>query len=297
MTARLLDGRAVADTLLDGVRDEVTAFVAAHGRAPVLATVLVGDDPASATYVRMKANRCAKVGITSRRVELDATVDTAELVRRVTELSDDPGVDGILLQHPVPEHLDERAAFEAITPAKDVDGVTRASFARTAFHEGGYPSATPGGILRLLDAYDIPLAGKHAVILGRSAILGRPLGMLLLGRDATVTYCHSRTDGLTGHVRAADLVVAAVGRPGLVRGEWIKPGAVVVDAGYADNTGDVDFDGAAERASAITPVPGGVGPMTIATLLAQTVEAAWAHEADRGGAAAPVSAVDGKEGR
>ncbi|SFJ96434.1 methylenetetrahydrofolate dehydrogenase (NADP+) / methenyltetrahydrofolate cyclohydrolase [Amycolatopsis sacchari] len=274
MTARILDGRATSAAMLDRVREEVAEFSREHGRVPVLATVLVGDDPASHTYVRMKANRCAKVGMESRRVELDAGISTETLVKTIRELSADPAVDGILLQHPVPGHIDERAAFEAIDPAKDVDGVTRTSFARMAFDEGGFASATPGGIMALLDAYEIPLSGKHAVVVGRSPILGKPVGMLLLARDATVTYCHSRTRDLAEHVARADIVVAAVGRPELIRGEWIKPGAVVVDAGYADNRGDVEYEAAAERASFITPVPGGVGPMTIATLLAQTVRAA-----------------------
>lgn len=279
MTAQILDGRATSAALLERVRQEVSEFVGEYGRVPVLATVLVGDDPASHTYVRMKANRSAKVGMRSRRIELDASVTTETLVQHIRDLSEDPGVDGILLQHPVPEHIDERAAFEAIDPAKDVDGVTRTSFATTAFGEGGFKSATPGGIMALLDAYDIPLKGKHAVVVGRSAILGRPVGMLLLTRDATVTYCHSHTVGLAERVTEADVVVAAVGRPGLIRGEWVKPGAVVVDAGYADDSGDVEYEAASERASYITPVPGGVGPMTIATLLAQTVQAARQREA------------------
>lgn len=282
MTAEILDGRAVAATILDRVASEVARFTDAHGRAPLLATVLVGDDPASHTYVRMKANRCATVGMRSRRIELDDTTTTEQLVSRIRELSDDPEVDGILLQHPVPGHIDERAAFEAIVPSKDVDGVTRASFAAMAFDEGGFRSATPGGIMALLDAYDIPLEGRHAVVVGRSPILGKPVGMLLLARDATVTYCHSRTVDLAERIAEADVVVAAVGRPGLIRGDWIKPGAVVVDAGYADNTGDVDYTVAAERASYITPVPGGVGPMTIATLLEQTIRAAWNHQAAHG---------------
>jgi methylenetetrahydrofolate dehydrogenase (NADP+)/methenyltetrahydrofolate cyclohydrolase len=284
MSAQLLDGRAVSATILDRVRKEVAEFVGEYDRVPTLATVLVGDDPASHTYVRMKANRCAEVGIRSRRIELDAEITTTEVVERIRQLSDDPAVDGILLQHPVPHHIDERAAFEAIAPSKDVDGVTRTSFATMAFDEGGFHSATPGGIMALLDAYDIPLAGKHAVVVGRSPILGKPVGMLLLARNATVTYCHSRTRGLADHVAEADIVVAAVGQPALIRGDWIRPGAVVVDAGYADNSGDVEFEAAATRASHITPVPGGVGPMTIATLLAQTIWAAQAHQsATKGG--------------
>jgi len=274
MNATLLDGRAVAAATLDRVRDEVTEFVAMRGRKPVLATVLVGDDPASHTYVRMKTNRGAAVGMTSRRVELAASVSTVDVVARVRELSADPEVDGILVQHPLPAHVDERMVFEAIDPAKDVDGVTCASFGAMAFGAPGFASATAGGIMALLDAYDVRLAYRQAVVIGRSPILGRPMGMLLLARDATVTYCHSRTIDLATHVAEADVVVAAAGRPGLVRGKWIKQGAVVVDAGYADDAGDVEYVVAAERASLITPVPGGVGPMTIATLLAQTARAA-----------------------
>jgi methylenetetrahydrofolate dehydrogenase (NADP+)/methenyltetrahydrofolate cyclohydrolase len=287
VTAQILDGRAVAAGILDDVKHDVGEFIKEYGRVPVLATVLVGDDPASHTYVRMKANRCRDVGMNSRRIELDASITTETLVSTIRELSEDPEVDGILLQHPVPDHIDERAAFEAITPSKDVDGVTRTSFAMMAFDEGGFASATPGGIMALLDAYDIPLAGKHAVVVGRSPILGKPVGMLLLARDATVTYCHSRTADLAEQVSRADVVVAAAGRPELIRGEWIKPGAVVVDAGYADNRGDVEFEAAKERASYITPVPGGVGPMTIATLLAQTIRAARAHETARQNSAIP----------
>ena len=247
-------------------------------RQPCLATVLVGDDPASHTYVAMKVNRCRSTGMQSRRIDLPATTTTSTLVGMLAELSADPDVDGILLQHPVPAQVDERAAFEAIDPAKDVDGVTRSSFGSMAFAEPGFVSCTPGGIMRLLDAYDITVAGQDAVVVGRSAILGKPVGMLLLARDATVTYCHSRTTDLVGHVGRADIVVAAVGRPEFIQGSWIKPGAIVIDAGYnPGNVGDVEFSAAAERASHITPVPGGVGPMTIAVLLAQTLDAAESH--------------------
>jgi methylenetetrahydrofolate dehydrogenase (NADP+)/methenyltetrahydrofolate cyclohydrolase len=275
MTAQILDGTAVAAALVADVATRAAAYAQRVGRAPRLATVLVGDDPASHTYVKMKQNRCRQAGLESVRVELDASTTTEELVDRVRELASDAVVDGILLQHPVPAGIDEHAAFEAIGADKDVDGVTLASFAAMSFSEPGFASCTPGGIVRLLDAYDIPVAGKHAVVVGRSRILGKPVGMLLLERDATVTFCHSRTTDLARHVAAADLVVAAVGRPELVRGEWIKPGAVVVDAGYnPGNVGDVEYGAAAARASWITPVPGGVGPMTIATLLAQTMDGA-----------------------
>ena len=277
MPATLLDGRAVSERLHAATTKRARAYTAAHGRQPCLATVLVGDDPASATYVRMKVNKSRAVGIESRRLDLPADTTTGALLDVLDGLSADPGVDGILLQHPVPPQVDERAAFEAIHPGKDVDGVTRTSFARMAFGEPGFSSATPGGIMRLLDAYDVALEGRHAVVIGRSAILGLPVGMLLLARNATVTYCHSRTVDLAAEVARADLVVAAVGRAELVRGDWVRPGAVVVDAGYnAGNVGDVDQEGARQRASLLTPVPGGVGPMTIAVLLAQTLDAAEA---------------------
>ncbi|MET9788539.1 bifunctional 5,10-methylenetetrahydrofolate dehydrogenase/5,10-methenyltetrahydrofolate cyclohydrolase [Streptomyces canus] len=273
--ARLMDGTALAGRILEETAKRAADLTGRTGRAPCLATVLVGEDPASVTYVRMKRNRCRKAGIESRHVELPADTTTEELVGTLRELSADPTVHGILLQHPMGPHIDERAAFEAIAPEKDVDGVTFASFATMSFGLPGFVSCTPGGIMRLLDEYDVDPAGKRAVVVGRSAILGKPAGMLLLARDATVTYCHSRTADLPAAVREADIVVAAVGRPRLIRGQDIKPGAVVVDAGYnAGNVGDVDFDSAVERASLITPVPGGVGPMTIATLLEQTVDAA-----------------------
>ncbi|MFH8734327.1 MULTISPECIES: bifunctional 5,10-methylenetetrahydrofolate dehydrogenase/5,10-methenyltetrahydrofolate cyclohydrolase [unclassified Streptomyces] len=275
-TAHLMDGTGTARRLVEESAGRAAELVRRTGSAPCLATVLVGEDPASVTYVRMKQARCAKAGIESRRVQLPAETTTAELVATLRELSQDASVHGILLQHPVGPHIDERAAFEAIAPEKDVDGVTMTSFGAMAFGLPGFVSCTPGGIMRLLDEYDVDVAGRHAVVVGRSAILGKPAGMLLLTRDATVTYCHSRTADLSAYVREADIVVAAVGRPQLIRGEDIKPGAVVIDAGYnAGNVGDVDFDTAAERARLITPVPGGVGPMTIAVLLAQTVTAAY----------------------
>ncbi|MEV0981415.1 bifunctional 5,10-methylenetetrahydrofolate dehydrogenase/5,10-methenyltetrahydrofolate cyclohydrolase [Streptomyces sp. NPDC049915] len=273
--ARLMDGTALARRTLEETAQRAADLTGRTGTAPCLATVLVGEDPASVTYVRMKQNRCRKAGIDSRHVALPASTTTEELVAAVGALSADPSVHGILLQHPVGDHIDERASFEAIAPEKDVDGVTFASFATMSFGLPGFVSCTPGGIMRLLDAYGVDPSGKRAVVVGRSAILGKPVGMLLLARDATVTYCHSRTADLSAAVREADIVVAAVGRPRLIRGQDVKPGAVVIDAGYNEgNVGDVDFDSAVERASLITPVPGGVGPMTIATLLEQTVDAA-----------------------
>jgi methylenetetrahydrofolate dehydrogenase (NADP+)/methenyltetrahydrofolate cyclohydrolase len=275
MAAELMEGTELAREIVTRSAARATDLEASTGIRPCLATVIVGDDPASVTYVRMKENRCSQAGISLRHVGLPAATTTAELVQVMSGLSADPAVHGILLQHPVSPQIDERAAFEAIAPAKDVDGVTMHSFAAIAFGSPGFASCTPGAIMRLLDAYDVDPGGKHAVVLGRSPILGKPVGMLLLGRDATVTYCHSKTRDLPDVVRTADIVVTAVGRPAFVRGDWIKPGAVVVDAGYnPGNVGDAAFAEALDRASLITPVPGGVGPMTIAVLLEQTVDAA-----------------------
>jgi methylenetetrahydrofolate dehydrogenase (NADP+)/methenyltetrahydrofolate cyclohydrolase len=274
-TATMLDGTALARRLVAESADRAAELTRRTGVAPCLATVLVGEDPASATYVRMKRTRARQAGIESRLLELPAATGTAELVDTLGALSADPGVHGILLQHPVGRHIDERAAFEAIAPGKDVDGVTMHAYAQLSFGRPGFVPCTPAGILRLLDHYDIPLAGSRAVVVGRSPILGKPVGMLLLGRDATVTYCHSRTVDLPSIVAEADVLVAAVGRPRFIRGTDIRPGAVVVDAGSnPGNVGDVDFDAAKSRAGYITPVPGGVGPMTIALLLAQTIDAA-----------------------
>lgn len=278
MTAELMIGTELAAAMVTNAAARAEKLRESTGVQPCLATVLVGDDPASATYVRMKQNRSKKAGIGSRSVVLPAETTIDELVAELTKLSNDPEVHGILLQHPVPSQIDERAAFEAIDPAKDVDGVTMHAFAAMAFGEPGFRSCTPGGIMRLLEAYDVPLSGAHAVVIGRSPILGKPAGMLLLASDATVTYTHSRTVDLPEIVRTADIVVAAVGKANFVRGDWLKPGAVVVDAGYNEgNVGDVHFGEASEVARLITPVPGGVGPMTIALLLEQTVDAAEAQ--------------------
>ena len=275
MNATVMDGNAVANHILSETAARAAQFKRATGRKPCLATVLVGDDPASHTYVRMKANRCRTAGLDSQRHHLTDSVTTGDAIQLVEELSADDAVDGILVQHPMPPQVDERQVFEAIAPMKDVDGVTCASFAAMALGGTGFKSCTPGGIMRLLDAYDVDPAGQRAVVIGRSAILGKPVGMLLLARDATVTYCHSKTTDLAAAVSEANIVVAAVGRPELIRGGWIKPGAVVIDAGYnPGNVGDIEYGAAAQRARLITPVPGGVGPTTIAVLLAQTVDAA-----------------------
>jgi methylenetetrahydrofolate dehydrogenase (NADP+) / methenyltetrahydrofolate cyclohydrolase len=274
MPAELMRGSDLAREIVAEAAKRAAELTAA-GVTPCLATVIVGEDPASVTYVRMKQSRSRNAGIASRHVALPANTTTQQLVDEITDLSADPDVHGILLQHPVPAHIDERAAFEAIAPHKDVDGVTMHSFAAMAFGEPGFASATPGAIMRLLDAYLVDPSGLHAVVIGRSPILGKPVGMLLLSRNATVTYCHSRTRDLPAITRTADILVAAVGRPEFVRGDWVKPGAVVVDAGYnPGNVGDVAFAETEPIAGLLTPVPGGVGPMTIAVLLDQTVEAA-----------------------
>lgn len=274
MPATIIDGAAVADMILADARKRATEFEHTSGRKACLATVLVGDDPASHTYVRMKVNRCRTTGLNSRSHCIAPTATTSDVVELVAALSDDTRVDGILVQHPMPPQINERAVFEAIAPSKDVDGVTMASFASMALGESGFRSCTPAGIMHLLDAYDVDPTGLHAVVVGRSPILGKPVGMLLLARDATVTYCHSRTIDLSEIVAQADIVVAAVVRPELIKCAWIKPGAVVIDAGYnPGNIGDVEY-AAADRARLITPVPGGVGPTTIAVLLHQTLIAA-----------------------
>ncbi|HWL44187.1 MAG TPA: tetrahydrofolate dehydrogenase/cyclohydrolase catalytic domain-containing protein [Ilumatobacter sp.] len=277
MTSPLvLDGSAVAKAAEADIAGRVGALVGRTGRTPILATILVGDDPASATYVKMKGNACRRVGMDSLAVVLPEATTTAELLAKIDELNADPDVHGILLQHPVPHQIDERAAFDRIAVTKDVDGVTTQGFGLMAMGEPAYGSATPAGIMRLLAHYDIGLRGMHAVVIGRSPILGKPMALMLLNADCTVTVCHSRTGDLPALVRQADLVVAAVGRPRFVAGDWVKDGAVIVDAGFhpAERVGDVDLDAAAPRSHAFTPVPGGVGPMTINTLILQTLEAA-----------------------
>jgi methylenetetrahydrofolate dehydrogenase (NADP+) / methenyltetrahydrofolate cyclohydrolase len=275
MSATIIDGVRVANDILDDTRQQAAEFELKAGRKACLATVLVGNDPASHTYVRMKTNRCRTTGLDSRNHHLSAAASTEDVVGLVSDISEDNSVDGILVQHPLPAQINERAVFEAISPRKDVDGVTMTSFAAMALGGKGFQSCTPAGIIHLLDAYDVDPTGRHAVVVGRSPILGKPIGMLLLARNATVTYCHSRTSDLPRIVARADIVIAAVGRPELIKGSWIKSGAVVIDAGYnPGNIGDVEYVTAADRASLITPVPGGVGPTTIAVLLHQTVAAA-----------------------
>jgi methylenetetrahydrofolate dehydrogenase (NADP+) / methenyltetrahydrofolate cyclohydrolase len=283
---RLMDGRPIARSIREAVRARVGGILAQTGVTPTLATVIVGDDPASHTYVRMKRKRCQDAGIASITRELDATASTDEVVAAVNALALDETVHGILVQHPVPSPIDRRAVFEAIPIAKDVDGVTAAALGRVVLGMPSFVPCTPAGIVALLDAYDVDLDGAHAVVIGRSPILGRPMASLLINRHATVTLCHSRTRDLPALVHHADLLIAAVGRPEFVKGDWIKPGAVIIDAGYNPGNGgvigDVEFDATLERCAQITPVPGGVGPMTIAMLLEQTVEAAASQVSGKG---------------
>jgi methylenetetrahydrofolate dehydrogenase (NADP+) / methenyltetrahydrofolate cyclohydrolase len=285
MAAELIDGKAIAQQVRDEVRADVAAWLEGGGRRPGLATVLVGDDPASAVYVGGKQRASAEVGIAGfdHRLPHDASHDEVE--RLLRELNEDPDVSGILLQLPTPPQVDGPALTEVIDPAKDVDGLTPVSAGRLAKGRPGLRPCTPIGVMELLRRHDVALEGAEAVVVGRSDLVGKPLASLLLAANATVTTCHSRTRDLGAVCRRADVLVAAVGRPKLVRGDWVKEGAVVVDIGTnrtADGlTGDVDFAAAAERARLITPVPGGVGPMTIAMLLRNTLLAAKAHAGER----------------
>ena len=279
MSSILLDGKSLAQQSEAEISQRVDALKARNnGQAPILATILVGADPASATYVRMKQNACKRVGMESMAIELGEDTTTEELLTKITELNDNPNCHGILLQHPVPPQIDERLCFDQIALNKDVDGVTCQGFGRMAMSEPAYGSATPQGIMRLLAAYNIPLAGKDAVVIGRSPILGKPMALMLLNENATVTICHSQTKNLADIVSRADIIVGAVGKPEFIKSAWIKDGAVVIDAGFhPGGIGDIDLSGLDKRASAYTPVPGGVGPMTINTLILQTLEAAEAQ--------------------
>lgn len=271
----VIDGKAYAREVEAEIRALVQDIIAKTGKTPVLATILLGNNPASVTYVRMKGNACARVGMLSRKVELPESTTTQELLEVINTLNRDPEVCGILLQHPVPAHIDERACFDAISLEKDVDGVTTAGFGRAAMGLDAFCSATPLAIVSLLKRYNIPLEGREAVVIGRSPILGKPVAALLLNENATVTIAHSKTRNLPDIVRRADIVVAAVGKPLFVKETWIKEGAVLMDAGYnAGNVGDIDLEACIPHCSAYTPVPGGVGPVTIAMLMKQTAAAA-----------------------
>ena len=274
MSALVLDGKTLAAKTEAELLQRVESLKEkSKGKTPILATILVGDDPASATYVKMKGNACRRVGMDSMAVEMPSSTTTEQLLAQIEELNNNPDVHGILLQHPVPEQIDERACFDAIALGKDVDGVTCLGFGRMAMGEEAYGCATPQGIMRILESYDIEIEGKHAVVVGRSPILGKPMAMMLLQKNATVTICHSRTKDLPGIIAQADILVGAVGKPEFIRADWVKEGAVVVDAGYhPGGVGDIELAPLVDKASAYTPVPGGVGPMTINTLIMQSVQ-------------------------
>ena len=270
----ILNGKSLSLSTEKLLSERILAIKNEKGFVPILATILVGSDPASGTYVRMKGNACERVGMKSLKVELDEKTSTEELIKKIIELNNNPEVHGILLQHPVPGQIDERLCFDTIDIAKDVDGVTSLGFGKMAMNEPAFGSCTPQGIMRLLENYEIEISGKHAVVVGRSPILGKPMAMMLLNKNATVTICHSKTENLKDHVLSADIIVGAVGIPKFIQSDWVKDGAVVIDAGYhPEKCGDIDLEPVIDRCSAYTPVPGGVGPMTINTLILQTVEA------------------------
>ena len=287
MSARIIDGKAAAAALREDVAKEVARFRVASGRAPGLATVLVGEDPASAVYVRSKGRATLEAGMESFQHKLPTDVGEAELLALIDDLNADPAVDGILVQLPLPAHIDSNKVITRIDPDKDVDGFHPVNAGRLAIGLHGFVPCTPLGCLKLLRAELGDLTGKNAVVIGRSNIVGKPMAMLLLAENCTVTIAHSRTRDLPEVVRGADIIVAAVGRPMMVTGDWIKPGATVIDvginriAGEGGNShlvGDVDFASASQVAGAITPVPGGVGPMTIACLIRNTLVSAARRE-------------------
>ena len=270
----IMDGKSVAKETEEALKERVEKIKKERGYVPTLATILVGNDPASATYVKMKGNACERVGMKSLKVELPETTTTEELLDKIIDLNSNTEVSGILLQHPVPSQIDERKCFDAIDISKDVDGVTCLGFGNMSMGEKAFGSCTPQGIMRLLEYYELELEGKHAVVVGRSPILGKPMAMMLLNKNATVTVCHSRTKDLKEHIKNADIVVGAVGIPRFIEADWIKDGAIIIDAGYhPEQCGDIDLNGCSNRSLAYTPVPGGVGPMTINTLILQTIEA------------------------
>lgn len=278
MKANIIDGKALAAAVKQEAARQVEELKA-KGITPCLAVVLVGEDPASQVYVRGKINDCAQCGMESRNIRLPETTTQAELLDQVKQLAEDPSVHGILVQLPLPAQIEEKAIIDAIPPEKDVDGFSPVNVGRMQIGEPCYLPCTPAGCIRMIESTGTEIAGKHAVVVGRSNIVGKPAAMLLLAKNATVTICHSKTQNLKEICASADILVAAVGRAGFVTGDMVKPGAVVIDVGINRGTdgklhGDVDFEAAAEKASWITPVPGGVGPMTRAMLMLNTVEAA-----------------------
>ena len=271
--AIVLDGKKLSEKSEKDFVKRVSVIKKKTGSSPILATILVGDNPASATYVNMKGNACRRIGMESLKIELPETTSTDELINQINVLNDNKNVHGILLQHPVPSQIDERKCFDAIKIEKDVDGVTSLGFGKMSMQERVFGSCTPYGIMRLLDEYKIELEGKSAVVVGRSPILGKPMAMMLLNRNCTVTICHSKTQNLKSKIGDADIIVGAVGIPKFIKGDWIKNEAVVIDAGYhPEKCGDIELESIINRCEAYTPVPGGVGPMTINTLILQTIE-------------------------
>lgn len=280
MAAAILDGAAMAREIRQELAERVETLKNAKGITPRLSVILVGEDPASVTYTRMKKKACESIGMISDLFDLPADSTQESIKDLIKKLNDDPTVHGIMVQHPVPKHLDELDILSTVSVDKDVDGISAMSLGRLVLGTTDFISCTPLGIVTLIERYGIEIKGKEAVVVGRSIILGKPVALALLERHATVTICHSRTIDLPEVVSRADILVAAIGKAEFIKGDWIKPGAVVIDAGYNKvegrdkDVGDVEYEPAAERASYITPVPGGVGPMTIAMLLAQTVKSA-----------------------
>ena len=274
MSTTILNGKLLATEAEDYIKNEV-AKLKTLNIVPQLATILVGHDPASETYVKMKQNTCKRVGMKSMAIELPESTTTEELLDVIQELNDNHEVHGILLQHPVPKQINERKCFDKIDINKDVDGVTCLGYGKMSMGESAFGSCTPAGIIRLIKHYELNVEGLNAVVVGRSPILGKPMAMMLLNMNATVTICHSRTVNIENIINKADLVVGAVGIPKFIKKSWIKKGAIVIDAGYhPEKCGDIELEEMDGFASAYTPVPGGVGPMTINTLILQTLEAA-----------------------
>ena len=280
MSAIILDGRELSKISEESIKKKVQELSSKNIK-PTLATILVGNDPASETYVKMKRNTCARVGMESIAVELSEETSTEELLETIRKLNNDKNVHGILLQHPVPSQIDERLCFDEIDIKKDVDGVTCLGFGNMSMGLEAYGSCTPAGIIRLINHHNLKVEGLNAVVVGRSPILGKPMAMMLLNMNATVTICHSRTLNLDSIIKNADLIVGAVGIPKFIKSDWIKKGAIVIDAGYhPEKCGDIDLDNIEDIASAYTPVPGGVGPMTINTLILQTLQSAERSTSD-----------------
>jgi methylenetetrahydrofolate dehydrogenase (NADP+)/methenyltetrahydrofolate cyclohydrolase len=271
----ILDGKSISKEIETELKHKVEKIVKKTRKIPVLATILVGNDPSSEIYVKMKGSACSRIGMKSLKLHLPENTTTKGLLKEIEKLNRDDSICGILLQHPVPNQINERLCFDKIAIEKDVDGVTSLGFGRMTMGEKAFGSATPAGIMKLIEHYNLPIEGKQAVVIGRSPILGKPIAMMLLNKNATVTICHSKTKNLPNIVKQADIVVGAVGIPEFIKADWIKDNAIVIDAGYhKGGIGDIEINKVKDRTLAYTPVPGGVGPMTIATLISQTVEAA-----------------------